>query len=209
MKRGLLLGIAIIGAGIGSAATADFADAGTSDWTGFYGTLSAGYSGISDDGTQFDIFSDSDHARSDGAALGLGLGFNHDTGDFVFGLDGDFSFLTNEGQLEMKQTVNADYDWFATARGRAGFDADGTLLYLTGGVALLDADFDDGADSHKETLVGWTGGVGIEQMMSDSISIKAEMLYADFGSVDFTLSGDDTEIDSTMVLLRAGISFRF
>ena len=52
MKRSLLLGIAIIGAGIGNAAAADFADTDTSDWSGFYGTISAGYSGVGLDGTQ-------------------------------------------------------------------------------------------------------------------------------------------------------------
>jgi outer membrane immunogenic protein len=218
MKRSLLLGIAIIGASIGNAGAADFADTDTSDWTGLYGTLSAGYSRIGLDGTQIDTappfegppgFSESDKSRSDGAALGIGLGYNYDTGDFVFGLDGDVSFLTNENQLEMKQTVDADYDWFATARARAGFDSDGTLLYLTGGLALLDSNFDDGADSHRETLVGWTAGAGMEQMISDSFSIKAEALYADFGSVDFTLSGDETDIDTELVLVRAGISFHF
>jgi outer membrane immunogenic protein len=209
MKCSLLLGIAIIGAGIGNAAAADFADTPVSDWTGFYGTLSAGYSGIGLDGTQVDFGTFSDKSWSDGAAFGLGLGYNHDIGDFVFGLDGDVSLLTNENQLEMKQTVDADYDWFATARVRAGYDADGTLLYATGGLAALGADFDDGADSESETFVGWTAGAGIEHIISDSFSIKVEALYTDFGSVDFTLSGDDTEIDSEMVLVRAGISFRF
>ena len=181
MKRSLLLGIAIIGAGIGNAGAADFADTDTSDWTGFYGTLSAGYSGVGLDGSQTDFFTETDKSWSDGAAFGLGLGYNHDMGDFVFGLDGDVSFLTNENQLEMKQTVDADYDWFATARVRAGYDADGTLLYATGGLAALGANFDDGADSHKETFVGWTAGAGIEHMIGDSLSIKAEALYADCG----------------------------
>jgi len=213
MKRSLLLGIAIIGASIGSAAAADFGDVGSSDWTGFYGTLSAGYTGVSLDGIQFDGTGfdppESDASRSDGAAFGLGLGYNHDVGDFVFGLDGDVSLLTNENRLEMKQTVDADYDWFATARVRAGYDADGTLLYATGGLAALGANFDDGGDSASEVFVGWTAGGGIEHMISDSISIKAEALYADFGSVDFVLSGDPTEIESEMVVVRAGISFRF
>jgi outer membrane immunogenic protein len=219
MKRSLLLGIAIIGAGIGNAAAADFADTDTSDWTGIYGTLSGGYSGINLDGAQDDtddseplIFPgdpDSDKSWSDGAAFGLGLGYNHDMGDFVFGLDGDVSFLTNENQLEMKQTIEADYDWFATARVRAGYDADGTLLYATGGLAALGANFDDGADSTNETFVGWTAGAGIEHMISDSFSVRVEALYADLGSVDFILSNDETEIDSEMVIVRAGISFRF
>jgi len=45
----------------------------------------------------------------------------------------------------MKDTVDADYDWFATGRVRAGYDFDGTLIYGTGGIALLAADFDDGS----------------------------------------------------------------
>jgi outer membrane immunogenic protein len=218
MKRSLLLGIAIIGASINSAAAQDSGNTYSGDWSGFYGTLSGGYSGVGLDGTQIDTappYEDlpldvaTDGSSSGGALFGVGLGYNHEVGDFVFGLDGDISLLTNENQLEMKQTVDADYDWFATARGRAGFDSDGTLLYLTGGLALLDANFDDGADSHGETLVGWTAGAGMERMISESFSIKAEALYADFGSVNFILSGDETEIDTDMIVLRAGISFHF
>lgn len=207
MKRSLLLGIAIIGVGIGNAAAADFADIDTSDWMGFYGTLSAGYSGVGLDGSQTDFFTETDKSWSDGAVFGLGLGYNHDMGDFVFGLEGDVSLLTNENQLEMKQTVDADYDWFATARVRAGYDADGTLLYATGGLAALATNFDGGSDSQSETFIGWTAGGGIERMMSDSISVRAEALYADYGSVGF--SDLDSEFDSEMVIVRAGISFRF
>ena len=139
----------------------------------------------------------------------MGLGFNHDMGDFVFGLDGDISLLTNDNRLEMKETVDADYDWFATARVRAGYDLDGTLLYATGGLAALSADFEADGDSHSETFIGWTAGGGIEHMMTESISIKAEALFADFGSENFSLAGDDTDIDADMVVVRAGISFRF
>ena len=46
-------------------------------------------------------------------------------------------------------------------------------------------------------------------MVSDSISIKAEALFADFGNENFSLAGDDTDIDADMVVVRAGISFRF
>ena len=209
MKRSLLLGIAIIGAGIGNAAAADFGEVDTNDWSGFYGTLSGGYSGIELDGVQFGIGPFPDKSSSDGALFGVGLGYNHDMGDFVFGLDGDVSLLTNENRLEMKETVDADYDWFATARLRAGYDMDGTLIYATGGIAALSGNFEADGDSVDETFIGWTAGGGIEHMMSDSISIKAEALYADFGSENFSLAGDETKIDSDMIVVRAGISFRF
>lgn len=210
MKRGLLLGIAIVAASINTASAADLDNAYSSDWTGIYGTLSGGYSAIDLNGLQDDVVDPrSDSSTSDGALLGLGLGYNHDMGDFVFGLDGDISLLTNENRLQMKETVDADYDWFATARIRAGYDLDGTLLYATGGLAALSANFEANGDSQGETFIGWTAGGGIEHMMSDSISIKAEALFADFGSENFSLAGDDTNIDADMVVIRGGISFRF
>ena len=210
MKRSLLLGAVMIGAGINSAAAADLESTSAPDWSGFYGTVSGGYAGIELNGSQENISGTStDNASDDGALFGLGLGFNHDMGDFVFGLDGDISLLTNENRLQMKETVDADDDWFATARLRAGYDMGGTLLYATGGLAALSADFDADGDSHGETFLGWTAGGGIEHMMTESISIKAEALYADFGSSNFTLAGDETDIDADMVVVRAGISFRF
>ena len=117
-------------------------------------------------------------------------------GDFVFGLDGDISLLTNDNRLEMKETVEADYDWFATARVRAGYDLDSTLVYATGGLAALSSNFEADGDSMSETFLGWTAGGGLEHMMAESISIKAEALFADFGSENFSLAGDDTDIDA-------------
>jgi len=141
--------------------------------------------------------------------FGAGAGFNYDTGDFVLGMEGDISFLTNENKLEMKDTVDADYDWFATGRVRAGYDFDGTLIYGTGGIALLAADFDDGSKDDSETFVGWTAGGGIEHMLGESLSVRLEALYADFGSESINLSASDTKIDADMFLVRAGLSWRF
>ena len=210
MKRSLLLGIALVGASINTVSAEDLNNTYSSDWSGIYGTLSGGYSGIGLEGVQTNISGTaSDKSSSDAALFGAGFGFNYDTGDFVFGLDGDISFLTNDNRLEMKESVEADYDWFATARVRAGYDLDGTLLYATGGLAALSADFEADGDNHGETFIGWTAGGGIEHMVSDSISIKAEALFADFGNENFSLAGDDTDIDVDMVVVRAGISFRF
>lgn len=223
MNRKLLLGAAFFLSGANLAQAGDLPATYDTDWTGLYGTLSAGYSSISLDGSQsapgFDTEEDKD--TSDGAIFGAGAGFNYDMGDFVLGLEGDISLLTNENQLEMKQTVEADYDWFATARARAGYDMDGTLIYGTGGIALLRADFDGAgnidvdAGKHSETFVGWTAGGGIERMIGESWSLRLEAFYADFGSESFSLSdndiGDevDTEIDADMFVIRTGVSLRF
>jgi len=227
MNRKLLFSAAFFLAGIGAASASDLPVTYDTDWTGLYATLSAGYSDISTDGSQtyidgFDIsgdpiiVTDKDSDTTGGAALGLGVGYNYDLGGFVLGLEGDISMVTNDGQLEMKNSVDADYDWFATGRVRAGFDLDGTLVYGTGGVAALKGQFSDGddeGDSQDVTFWGWTAGGGVEHMISESLTLRLEGLYADFGSEEFHLSPGffapvDTEIDPDMFVIRAGISLR-
>jgi outer membrane immunogenic protein len=210
MKTVLLLSAAILGGGIGTCLAADLAAPPTSDWTGFHGSFLGGYSQISVDGTQENSFGTwSDDGQTGGTTIGIGVGYQHSFGDFVLGVDGDVSFLMNETQLAMKDTVDADYDWFATARASAGWDLNGTLIYGTGGLAVLSAEFDDGSDSKDQTFYGWTAGAGVEHMINESISLKVEGLYADFGSEDFKLSGNDTKIDNDMWLVRGGISLHF
>jgi outer membrane immunogenic protein len=220
MRRKLLYSAAFLLAGIGTAGAADILpETYDTDWTGFYGTLSGGYSDISVDASQtfIDISSDvTDHDSDDsgGAIFGIGAGYNRDFGCLVLGLEGDVSMLTNESQLDMKNSVDVDYDWFATGRLRAGIDLDGTLLYATGGVAGLRAQFSDFDQSQGVTFWGWTAGGGIEHMISDRLSVRLEALYADFGSESFHLSPGfgpvDTKVDpDDMFVVRAGVSLRF
>lgn len=230
MNRKLLMGAAFYLAGASLAQADNLPSSYDTDWTGLYATLSAGYSNVSLDGSQTDrVFvplppdpgfitdSESDKDNSSGAIFGIGAGFNYDWGGLVLGLEGDINYLTNENTLEMKNTVDVDYDWFATGRLRGGIDLDGTLLYGTGGVALLRADIDDEGSKHSETFFGWTAGAGIEKMISDSWTLRVEALYADFGSEHYgeTFAFDpidgtrDTDIDAEMFIVRTGLSLRF
>lgn len=198
MKSNLLLSIAVIGA----MASPVFAQ--ETDWSGAYGTITAGYSALELSVTQSGT-SDSDW--SNGGTFGVGAGYNADMGNFVMGLDTDVSLLTNE--MTLKNTIDADADWFATARARVGFDANDYLIYGTGGVALLGADFHEFSDQRSHTFVGWTAGAGVEHMISDNVSVKLEGLYADFGKENFALDGFDTNFDGRMVVVRAGLTLHF
>lgn len=215
MNRGLLFGTAFFLAGASLSQAGDLPATYETGWSGLYATLSAGYSNVTLDGedlvdTPNGLDSEADKDSSDGAIFGIGLGYNHDLDGFVIGLEGDISLLTNENELEMKNSVEADYDWFATGRVRAGVAMDETLFYATGGVALLAANFDDDlGGSDDKTLVGWTAGGGVEHMLTDSLSLRLEGLYADFGSKEIDLSAIDTDIDTEMFLVRAGLSWHF
>jgi len=203
MKSNLLLSIAVIGV------MASPAFAQEADWSGAYGTVTAGYSAVELNGSQTGNFTETDSGWSNGGTFGVGAGYNMDMGNFVFGLDTDISLLTNQEKLDLKNTVEADADWFATARARLGVDTNDFLIYGTGGLALLGAEFTENADQQRETFVGWTAGAGVEHMISDNVSVKLEGLYADFGKENFTLDGYDTKFDGRMVVVRAGLTLHF
>ena len=70
----------------------------------------------------------------------------------------------------------------------------------------------------SEWKLGWVIGGGIEYALSDTWSVNAEYLYADFGNID----GDSIfpppanpnfthnhEVDLTAQIVRAGISYRW
>jgi outer membrane immunogenic protein len=115
-------------------------------------------------------------------------------------------------------TWESDHDWFATIRARAGFVSDQALFYITGGVAFLDATYDlttFGFTRHASSdnvLVGWTIGAGIEYAFSEDWSAKIEYLYADFGSVDESVTPLQTitgSADPSFQVVRVGLNYHF
>jgi outer membrane immunogenic protein len=82
--------------------------------------------------------------------------------------------------------------WFGTLRGRLGLLAtDRILLYATGGLVYgqIDSSFVSGVvgiaalpANISTWRAGWTAGGGIEGVLTDRWTVKAEYLYADYGS---------------------------
>ncbi len=126
------------------------------------------------------------------------------------------------------ETINQSVDWFATLRGRAGFAANTTLFYMTGGVAFgkvkssltifAPAALATWAGSTSETRVGWTAGAGIQHSFSPNWSAKLEYLYVDLGSstAHATLTGFglnvnhfDADLRTRFNVVRAGLNYHF
>ena len=142
-------------------------------------------------------------ANIDGAVAGGQIGYNWQTGAWVFGLETDLQWTGQRGSTSFCLTAgcpagsfvaNADYklQWFGTARARAGWLVDPrVLLYVTGGAAYgqVKADYTGrrlglplGGSSTSTTRLGWTVGGGIEGMLSENWTVKAEYLYVDLGT---------------------------
>lgn len=207
--RALLLGsVAALAFSAGSAFAADLsvpadpyipADSASS-WSGFYAgaNVGYGYSGFLHDGDSDDT------SQLQGWVGGVQAGYNWDLGGVVLGVEADASFANiNEGDDEDHFDADDGIHGLATLRGRAGVAVGSVLLYGTAGVAWAALD----TEGVGQSLTGWVAGVGVESFVTDTISVKAEYLYHDFGSV--YVEGYDGDFDITANTFKVGVNFHF
>lgn len=196
-------------------------------WTGAYAGLHVGTLDGDAEGTAVapgDIGSQDLTADPNGVLGGIQAGYNFQFGSFVLGAEGDVSFGDIDDVIYPEMfgafptRIEAEMDWMATIRGRLGWAWDRTLFYATGGVAWTDLDVTadagaDGSDSDSASMFGWTVGGGVEHALTDSISMKAEYLYADFGREDLDFNFDGFEVSSDADLethtFRVGVNWLF
>jgi outer membrane immunogenic protein len=214
------LAAAAIMAGLGTASAADLpiytkAPPLLYSWTGFYLGGNVGYSwGKSDTTVSFldasgaAIASDSHSFDLNGVIGGGQIGYNWQTGKWVWGLETDIQASGQKGSSTftcptgicklgsaVTETLDQKLDWFGTLRGRLGFTVTPTvLLYATGGLAYGDVKT-DGTISDPTTFssstikTGWTAGAGIEGRIAGNWTAKLEYLYMDLGNVSGGLVG--------------------
>ena len=195
------------------------------DWTGFYIGGHVGY-GWADKTWQDGFGFGTVTHNADGFLGGGQAGFNFQTGMFVLGVEGDFSWsgisggTTGTGVLiggaPFGATFNTDVDWTATLTGRVGLAFDRWLVYGKGGVAWARDKYSTnfytfpGTVELSDTRVGWTAGAGVEYAFAPQWSAKLEYNYMDFGSrsVSFT-PGTATDIDQQIHAVKFGINYKF
>lgn len=201
-------------------------------WTGLYVGASAGYgfgkSGQRDQITTYTNFglADGDY-KPKGGLGGVGVGYNWQSHNLVYGLEGDLSFAGISGSSSVcgvgavpLHLCGTKADAFGTIRGRIGFAMDKTLIYGTGGAAVArirayDVGFSGDAvvagQSGSAVRLGWAIGAGVEQKLDAQWSLKAEYLYANFSRASyFTLEGFTPEkVDLSVNILRVGVNYKF
>jgi outer membrane immunogenic protein len=152
---------------------------------------------------------------SDGAVFGGQLGYNWQAGNWVVGVEGDFSGAGINGfQSQMLQPTPAGFgagtggtsfmrqeiNWLASARARLGYTWGPSLLYVTGGAAWANVDYRADANPTGFTTVccafpaafggtrsGWTVGGGFEYMLNGNWTVRGEYLYYSFDGASATV----------------------
>ncbi|RUT32695.1 porin family protein [Arsenicitalea aurantiaca] len=192
-------------------------------WTGAYVGVHAGYGWgqfdlAGDDETTFFTPGDSD---VDGWLAGVQAGYNVNLDGVVLGIEGDIAWADLNGSATIGTgddavTVSSNIDWIGTIRGRVGFAADAFLLYGTAGVAFAGASMDVAALEPTEAFsddnvhTGWVVGAGVETMVTDNISLKAEYLYHDFGNETFSFDDTNaTDASFNVQTAKIGLNFHF
>ena len=176
-------------------------------WNGFYLGINGGggfghsdWSGIGD-------------THVSGGLVGVTAGYNWQSGQWGFGLEGDIDWSNIKGSFTNAacptgcETKNT---WLGTARGRIGYAFDRVLPYITGGAAFGDIKATQaGVGSVSDTNVGWTVGAGIEAAVAANWTAKIEYLYVDLGDVSCTTCIPTSNVDFRSHVVRAGLNFRF
>lgn len=164
------------------------------DWTGAYvgGQIESGTGNLDydDDLNPADDFS----VDADTKTYGVFGGYRRDFGSIVVG--GEIDVLT--GELEFSAgggSLFGDIDTMARAGVEVGYDAGNALIYGTAGFVSVNA---------GDTENGYFYGIGMDYMITDDISIGAELLYHEFDVDD-----DDGEVDFDLTTIGLNVAYNF
>jgi outer membrane immunogenic protein len=183
-------------------------------WTGFYVGGNVGYGWA--DATLNGV------GRSgslQGVVGGGQIGYNWQTGQFVFGVEGDFQ----GSDQDRKDTVGVrgfgavgihqHIPWFATLRGRVGYAPGPWLIYVTGGAAWVDYEVTATARgvtaSVENSKTAWTVGGGVEWMFLPRWSTKVEYLYIDTGDTHVNVGNVALGARAHDNIVRVGFNYHF
>jgi outer membrane immunogenic protein len=173
--------------------------------------------------------------KASNGIVGGQAGINAQFGPILVGVEGDFTWTSLSGKyrstsgptaigpfaLTTVEGAASRVDWLSTLRTRFGFTFDRFLIYGTGGVAFGEVRGAGDitatlppfgsltlAANDRKTHIGWTGGAGIEAMITPSFSVKLEYLYADLGREHHSAPASVTGTPVILALIPPGTSVR-
>ncbi|HEY1472539.1 MAG TPA: outer membrane protein [Pseudolabrys sp.] len=190
-------------------------------WTGFYFGLNGGYAWGRSSWSDPLFTPGSGSFNTSGGLLGGQLGYNWQTGPFVFGIETDADWTNIKGSTaglggvclaDGAGVCQTKQDWFGTTRGRIGYAFGRLMPYVTGGAAYGDIKALEATGNATQTRFGWTAGGGVEYSLDRNWSAKLEYLHLDLGTA--TLFGAAAGTPSLSVpvtddLVRAGINYHW
>lgn len=197
------------------------------DWSGFYvGVFGGGGYGNHNLnnalGPNTPLANYTANYSSQGGTAGGEIGYNVQSGSFVFGIEADASWFNIKGDdsffLGSNDATNLRFA--GTVRGRGGFTIDRWLMFFTGGWAYGDLRHTNtdpvfGIDQFSNHRSGFAAGGGIAYALTNNLIGKLEYRYYDFG----TYSRDGSPltpnaqlpytVENTYSVVTVGLDYKF
>lgn len=193
-------------------------------WAGLYFGAQGGWTNSYDDAkitgdnaignivVQTGLVPGAQKTRADGFNVGGHIGANFQTGQFVYGIEADLSYVDSDGSqthgvtaaplgipVGISTTSTSALNWLGTVRGRVGIAYDRVLVFATGGLAVgevehtttvsLSAPAPFGATASASTddvRWGWALGGGAEYALNSIWRLRADYLMVDLGKTEHT-----------------------
>jgi len=186
-------------------------------WTGFYVGGNGGWdwmhTTLTDTGPgvfgQVFPIGTSSTIKQNGVMAGAQVGYNYQISQFVVGFEADFDWTnakTSQSGTLGAISFNTSYkhDYISTFGARFGYAFDRALLYGKAGGAwtrdVFDLTASDGsAATGRFDRWGWMVGAGLEYAIWDSVTIRAEYNYLDFGNRNETLSFNAADLGTATI----------
>jgi len=210
------------------------------DWTGFYIGLQGGFGWGTSQETFFNqpntagLFAGTQNYDFSGGIAGGVVGFNWQSGAWVFGVEADYNWSNLNGNSReinagLGDTYFTNVKSLGDVKGRVGWttnawDTTGNrmLVYVDGGVAFgqvehhYDAGLNGGAANTfiaTASRTGWTAGVGLEYMFTRNFTGRLEFDWVDLGrstiQYDPTVITNRSEWRDSFGVVKVGVNYKF
>lgn len=160
---------------------------------------------------------------STGAVAGGEMGYNLQSGNYIFGIEGDYSWASIGGNDNFALGSNdaTKLRGIASVRARGGFTVDRWLVFFTGGWARGDLTHTNtapglGIDKFNVSRSGLAAGGGIAYAVTNNLIGKIEYRYYDLGTYAragvpiLTPNGQlPFNVSNTFSVVTLGLDYKF
>lgn len=149
-----------------------------------------------------------------GGNVGVQAGYNFQSGNIVYGVEAESSLVfgakkKSSTHLGVEQTSRH------ALKGRLGYSFGSTLVYGVAGVGIAPVRYTSPAvgltpaSRKSETRVGPLVGIGVEQMLTNNLSLKGEVDYLALGKQKMNFAAGRTNITAGELSAKIGLNYRF
>jgi outer membrane immunogenic protein len=155
-----------------------------------------------------------------GGGGGIQAGYNFQSGNIVYGVEAEAT-LSGGGKKNSTANLTAEQTARGTLKGKLGYSFGSTLVYATAGLAVAPTRYSSPAIAATATTaavrsgkksvthVGPLIGIGVEQKLTEQLSLKGEVEVASFSKTKLTLPSGRTNVENGQVAAKVGLNYRF